>query len=72
MAAKELAAMLNGGERGGSQSMANKEIIKNQWPRCPDCKPEDGIWQYCPFCGRPKTEKAWLELVRRMGGEFET
>ena len=43
-------------------------LDRDRWQPCPDCGPENKIWKFCPFCGRPKTEEAWRELERRIVG----
>ena len=42
------------------------KLDRARWSKCPDCGPENKIWRYCPFCGRPKTEEAWRELEGRI------
>lgn len=43
-------------------------LNRNHWKKCPACPTFLSAWRYCPACGRPRSEAAWAELERRMGG----
>ena len=45
------------------------KLDRSQWEGCETCK--GGRYrrgEYCPGCGRPLTEEAWVELEMRIGG----
>lgn len=58
---------------------APAKLDRSQWEGCPECscivisrKMVNRGRNYCPYCGRPLTEKAWAELERRIGGNNGT
>lgn len=54
------------------------KLDRSRWEGCGCCTAGDGGFRelldkwgypdYCPKCGRPLTEEAWVELERRIGG----
>lgn len=55
------------------------KLDRSRWKQCEQCRPGGQLeldayceWSYCPYCGLPLTEEAWVTLERKVLGETKT